>query len=215
MQLVIGDKNTSSWSMRPWLVLRRLGLAFDEVNIRLRLPTTAADAARESPSGKVPVLRHDGVEVWDSLAICEHLAELHPRLWPADAGDRAVARSVCAEMHGGFPSIRGELSMDLSLTQVAEISEATRGELGRIARMWGGLRDRYAEAGPFLFGAWSIADAYYTPVATRLRTYGVRLGDYGDHGPAGLYGETLLAQPEFMEWEAGAAAERAARAEPV
>ena len=215
MQLVIGDKNTSSWSMRPWLVLRRLGLDFEEVNIRLRLPTTAADAARESPSGKVPVLRHDGLAVWDSLAICEYLAELHPQLWPADPRDRAEARSVCAEMRGGFPSIRGELSMDLSLAQVAELSEATRTELGRIARMWSGLRDRHAQAGPFLFGTWSIADAYYTPVATRLRSYGVKLSDHGDHGPAGLYCETLLEQPEFLEWEAGAAAERAARAETV
>jgi glutathione S-transferase len=215
MQLVIGDKNTSSWSMRPWLVLRRLDLDFEEVNVRLRLPTTAADAARESPSGKVPVLRDEGVAVWDSLAICEYLAERHRGLWPEDAADRAVARSICAEMHGGFPSIRGELSMDLSLMTVAEISEATRAELRRIAGMWAGLRARHAKAGPFLFGRWSIADAYYTPVATRLRSHGVRLSDYGDPGPAGAYGETLLEQPEFKEWEAGAAAERAARAEPA
>jgi glutathione S-transferase len=215
MQLVIGDKNTSTWSMRPWLVLKHLGLDFEEVNIRLRLPTTAADAARESPSGKVPVLRDGDLAVWDSLAICEYLAELHPRAWPGDAKDRAVARSVCAEMHAGFPSVRGELSMDLSLLTIAEVTEATRAEVRRIAQMWMDLRERHAAAGPFLFGAWSIADAFYTPVATRFRSYGVKLSDYGDHGPAGVYCDVLLEQPELVEWEEGAAAERAARAEPA
>jgi glutathione S-transferase len=211
MQLVIGDKTFSSWSLRPWLVLKHLGLDFEETSIRLRQPDTAADAARFSPSGKVPVLRDGDVTTWDSLAICEYLAERHPDLWPANAADRAEARSVCAEMHGGFPSIRGELSMDLGLTHEAEISEATRIELQRIVRLWSSLRERHAAAGPFLFGAWSIADAYFTPVATRLRTHGVTLGDYGDAGAAATYSQLLLAQPELKEWEEGAAAERAAR----
>jgi glutathione S-transferase len=213
MELVIGDKNTSTWSMRPWLVLKHLGVPFDEVRVRLRQPTTAAEAARHSPSGKIPVLRDGDVLVWDSLAICEYLAETVPeaRLWPEDRGARATARAVCAEMHSGFPSVRGELSMDLGLMRVAEISEATRAEIRRIARMWVELRERYGEAGPFLFGTWTIADAYYTPVATRFRSYGVKLSDFGDHGPAGIYCETLLEQPEFQEWEAGAAAERAER----
>jgi len=212
MQLVIGDKTFSSWSLRPWLVLKRLGLDFEETSIRLRQPETAADAARFSPSGKVPVLRDGDVTTWDSLAICEYLGERHPQLWPAEVADRAEARSVCAEMHGGFPSIRGELSMDLGVVSDGEISEATRNEIQRIVRMWSSLRERHAAAGPFLFGAWSIADAYYSPVATRFRSYVVALSDYGDTGPAAAYCATLLAQPELKEWEAGAATERAARA---
>ena len=212
MQLVIGDKNTSTWSMRPWLVAKHLGLPFEEVRVRLRQPSTAADAARHSPSGKIPVLREDdGFVVWDSLAICEYLAERHPELWPQDPKDRAVARAVCAEMHSGFPSIRGELSMDLTLHKVVEVAEVTRAEIRRIAQMWMELRERHEAAGPFLFGTWSIADAYYTPVATRFRSYGVKLSDYGDHGPAGIYCDTLLEQPEFKEWEAAALAEVAER----
>jgi len=213
MELVIGDKTTSTWSMRPWLVLKRLGLPFDEIKIRLRQSTTADQAARHSPSGKVPVLVDGDLRVWDSLAICEYLADRHPQagLWPDDPKLRAVARSVVAEMHAGFPSVRGELSMELGLMRVAEVVEATRVEIRRIARMWTGLREQHAGGGPFLFGAWSIADAYYTPVATRFRSYGVKLSDYGDHGPAGIYCETLLEQPEFIAWEEDAARERAER----
>ena len=211
MEFVIGDKNTSSWSMRPWLVLKRLRLEFDEVWVRLRQPTTAQEAARHSPSGKVPVLRDGDFLVWDSLAICEYLADLHPeaRLWPEDPQVRAVARAVVAEMHSGFRSIRGELSMDLGLHRVAEISEATREEIRRIAHMWMDVRERHGAGGEFLFGHWTIADAFYTPVSTRFRSYGVKLSDFGDHGPAGMYCDTLLEQPDFKEWEAGAAAQRA------
>lgn len=210
MELVIGDKRFSSWSMRPWLVLKRIGAPFDETRIKLRRPETAEAAARHSPSGKVPVLRDEAVLVWDSLAICEYLAERFPEagLWPADRADRAAARSVCAEMHSGFASLRGEFPMDLNThLRVAEISEMTRDDIRRIVQMWGELRGRHGAAGPFLFGAWSIADAFYTPVATRFRTYGVRLSDFGDAGFAGAYAEVLLEQPEFREWEAGAAAE--------
>jgi len=211
MELVIGDKTISTWSMRPWLVLKRLGLPFEEVKVRLRQSTTADQAARHSPSAKVPVLVDGDLRVWDSLAICEYLADRHPEagLWPEDPKTRAVARSVVAEMHAGFPSVRGELPMELGLMRVAEVVEATRVEVRRIARMWTGLREQHAGDGPFLFGAWSIADAYYTPVATRFRSYGVKLSDYGDHGPAGIYCETLLEQPEFIAWEEDAARERA------
>ncbi len=213
MELLIGDKSFSTWSMRPWLVLKRLGVDFTEVKIRLRQTATSAEIAQHSPSGKIPLLKDGDFHLWDSLAICEYLAERYPDagLWPKDPKVRAIARAVSAEMHSGFPNIRGELSMDLGLIKVAEVAEATQAEIRRIAAMWSSLRDQHAKAGPFLFGEWSIADAYYTPVATRLRTYGVKLSDYGDHGPAGIYGETLLEQPEFLEWEKGAAAERAAR----
>lgn len=214
MELVIGDKNVSSWSLRPWLVLRRLGAPTTETLIRLRHATTAAEIARHSPSGRIPVLRDGELVVWDSLAICEYLADRFPDagLWPADVETRALARAAAAEMHAGFPSLRGELSMDLSLRRVAEISEATQTDIRRIVQLWTDLRGRFGKDGPFLAGRWSIADAFYTPVATRFRSYGVRLSDYGDVGAAGAYCETLLEQPHFLEWEAAARADVAAKA---
>ena len=214
MELVIGDKNISSWSMRPWLVLKRLGVDFDETLVRLRQADTAETALRHSPSGKIPVLKDDGLVVWDSLAICEYLAERFPEagLWPADPKVRAIGRSAVAEMHSGFPHVRGELSMDLSIRKVAEVVEATRPDIRRISDLWQDLRGRFGDGGPFLLGAWSIADAFYTPVATRFRSYGVHLSDYGDQGAAGAYSELLLEQPEFLEWEADAKADEAAKA---
>lgn len=210
MELAIGDKNFSSWSMRPWLVMKRAGIAFTETRVKLRQVGTAEEAARHSPSAKVPALKDGDLVIWDSLAICEYLAERQPGLWPSGAAARALGRSACAEMHSGFASLRGELSMDLSLRRVAEISEATRADIVRIARLWGDLRARFAQDGPFLLGPWSIADAYFTPVATRFRSYGVHLSDYGDLGLAGVYCELLLEQPEFKAWEADAKAEVAA-----
>lgn len=206
MELVIGDKTYSSWSMRPWLTLKRTGEPFIETKVKLRQTTTPAEIAPHSPSGQVPVLKDGAATVWDSLAICEYLAERFPQaqLWPADPMARAVARSASGEMHSGFASLRGELAMDLTLHKVAEISEATQGNIRRIVRMWGDLREAYGAGGPFLLGRWSIADAFYTPVATRFRSYGVRLTDYGDLGAAGAYCEVLLEQPEFLEWEQGA-----------
>ena len=213
MQLVIGDKYCSTWSMRPWLVLKRAGVAFEEVPIKLRTPGTAEEIARWSPSGRIPILIDGPVKVWDSLAICEYVADRFPdaKLWPQDANVRAAARSVTAEMHSGFASLRGEFSMDLlAHPRVAEASEMTRENLRRIAQLWSDARRDFGQGGPFLFGAWSIADAFFTPVATRLRTYGVRLSDYGDLGPAGAYAEVLLEQPDLHEWEAGARAEASA-----
>ena len=150
--------------------------------------------------------------LWDSLAICEHLADRYAnaKLWPADPVARALGRAATAEMHNGFQSLRGECPMDLSLREVASLSEATQKNIRRIVTLWSDLRSRFGAGGPFLLGQWSIADAYYTPVATRFRTYGVHLSDYGDLGPAGVYCETLLEQPEFLAWEKGALAEVAA-----
>lgn len=209
MQLVIGDKLYSTWSMRPWLALKRAGAAFEEVQVRLRRPDTAERIAPHSAQGQVPVLKHDGLTVYDSLAICEYLHELLPeaKLWPEDAAARALGRAAAAEMHGGFASLRGECSMDLSLHSKVELSEATAVNIRRIVALWSGLRARFDDRGPFLLGDWSIADAFYTPVATRFRSYGVRLSDYGDLGPAGAYCETLLEQPEFLAWEKAALAE--------
>ena len=211
MELVIGDKLWSSWSMRPWLALKHAGLAFSETTIRLRREETAGEiAAAGAPAGRIPVLKtDDGLVIWDSLAICEWAAEQAPAaaLWPADPAARALARSATAEMHAGFPSIRGELSMDLKLNERRDVTEPTRAELRRMTALWLELRGRFAGDGDFLCGGWSIADAFFTPVATRLRSYGVALSDYGDTGAAGEYAATLLAQPDYLEWERAALAD--------
>jgi glutathione S-transferase len=212
MELVIGDKVWSSWSMRPWLVLKRTGAPFTETLVPLRHANTPQLLRQASPSGLVPVLKDGGLTVWDSLAISEYLAEKFPeaKLWPEDQSARAIARCAAAEMHAGFASLRGECSMDLSLQKVATLSEATQENIRRIVHLWTQLRQTYGQGGAFLFGQWSIADAFYTPVATRFRSYGVRLSDYGDMGAAGTYAEALLETPEFMEWEKAAMADRAA-----
>jgi len=212
MEIVIGTKKWSSWSLRPWLVLKRLGQPFTETLVALReLDTTEATIrASGSPSGLVPILKADEVTVWDSLAICEYLADRFPEanLWPADITARALARAAAAEMHAGFHSLRGECAMDLSAEpRAVTLSEATHKDIRRIVELWSDLRERFAGRGPFLLGDWSIADAFYTPVATRFRTYGVQLSDFGDRGEAGRYAETLLETPEFKEWEAGAKVE--------
>ncbi|HEY8571557.1 glutathione S-transferase family protein [Phenylobacterium sp.] len=204
MELVIGTKKWSSWSMRPWLVARRGGFEFTETLIQLReAEATEAAILPHSPSGLVPALKDGGLTVWDSLAICEYLAEKKPGLWPADPAARALARAAAAEMHSGFSSLRGECPVDLTAEPTtASLSEATAKDIRRIVKLWNELLARFG--GPFLVGDWSIADAFYTPVATRFRTYGVRLSDYGDAGAAGEYCERLLEQPEFLAWEADA-----------
>ncbi len=206
MELIIGDKLWSTWSLRPWLALKHTGAPFTETLVRLRQETTGdAAAAAGSPSRKVPVLKDGDVVVWDSLAICEYLAERFPGLWPKDATARAYGRSAVAEMHSGFASLRGECPMDLSLKTNADLSELTHQDIRRIVVLWNDLLARFG--GPFLLGRdWSIADAFYTPVATRFRSYGVSLTDYGDTGPAGAYCERLLETPEFKAWEADALA---------
>lgn len=213
MEILIGDKNFSSWSLRPWLALKRTGAPFTETLIRLRGLSTHDDiVAAGSPSGLVPALKDGELVVWDTLAICEYLAERFPqaRLWPADAAARALARAAAAEMHSGFPSLRGECPMDLTLRTSAEVSPATAANVRRIVTLWSELLARFG--GPFLAGEWSIADAFYTPVATRFRSYGLRLSDFGDQGAAAAYGERLLATPDYLEWEADALADEAAKA---
>ena len=208
MELLIGDKLWSTWSMRPWLALKHTGAPFTETLIRLRTERTNADArAAGSPSGRVPVLKDGDLAIWDSIAICEHLAEKFPtaRLWPADPAARALGRSAAAEMHSSFASLRGECPMDLSFRAEVTVSEATHNDLRRLVELWSGLLKRFG--GLFLVGEWSIADAFYTPVATRLRSYGLLLSDYGDAGDCGRYVERLLETPEFLAWEQGALAD--------
>jgi glutathione S-transferase len=205
MELVVGTKKWSTWSLRPWLVAKRSGLAFTETLVTLRQENGVSEAAirLHSPSGLVPVLKDGDLVIWDSLAICEYLAEKAPGLWPADPAARAQARAAAAEMHAGFASLRGECPMDLTAAPAdTELSEATHKDIRRIVALWRELLARYG--GPFLAGGWSIADAFYTPVATRFRTYGVRLSDFGDTGACGAYAERLLEQPELKAWEADA-----------
>jgi glutathione S-transferase len=194
--------------MRAWLPMKRTRAPFDETLIRLRTERTNDDArAAGSPNGRVPVLKDGEVVVWESLAIGEYLAERFSGagLWPADPTARALGRAAAAEMHSGFASLRGECPMDLKLKTSVDLSEATHQDIRRIVELWSGLLRRFG--GPFLVGAWSIADAFYTPVATRLRSYGVQLSDFGDQGEAGAYAERLLNEPEFLEWEAAALAD--------
>lgn len=203
MELVIGTKRWSSWSLRPWLALKRTGQSFKEIEIELRRgDATSAEIGAYSPSKLAPALRDGDLVVWDSLAICEYLAEKFPEanLWPADPALRALGRSASAEMHSGFQSLRGECPMALDVApHKLDISEATQRDVRKIVERWNQLLKR--SGGPFLLGEWSIADAFFTPVATRFRTYAIHLSDYGDAGPAGAYAERLLETPEFLEWE--------------
>lgn len=210
MELAIGDKNLSSWSLRPWLVLKRAGLPFRERLIRLDRDDTTARIREISPTGQVPaLLTGEGLAVWDSLAISEWAAEQLPdaRLWPASADARALARSAASEMHAGFAPLRKEHPMNLKRRVVKAPSPEVSANLRRLVDLWGDLRARFGGDGPWLCGAWSIADAFYTPVATRIRTYRLDLSAHGDDGTAEAYVAALLSQPDFLAWEADALAD--------
>ncbi len=203
--LVVGSKNFSSWSLRPWLALRRAGIEFAEIVVALRRPETKAEIARYSPSGRVPVLLDDGLAIWDSLAICEYAAELAPqaRLWPAEAGARAMARAASAEMHSGFAELRQRLPMEIAARHATPPSSPELdADIARVLALWHDCRARHGAGGPFLFGQFSIADAMYAPVATRFVTYGVALPAI-----ARAYVESMVALPEMREWTEAAARE--------
>ncbi|BBL70548.1 glutathione S-transferase family protein [Methylogaea oryzae] len=200
LTLVIGNKNYSSWSLRPWLYLKHHGIAFEEVRIPLYREDSKAKILARSPSGKVPALRDGDIVVWDSLAILEYLAERFPatRGWPEDLGDRATARSLAAEMHAGFQALRNECGMNCRRPPAAkDLSEAARKDVARVSQIWRECRERYAGEGPWLFGRFGIVDAMYAPVALRFHTY--RL----DGGPAvQAYVDHVLANPAMAEWTA-------------
>jgi len=209
MDIVIGTKAWSTWSLRPWLALKRTGAPFRETLIALRRDAeTKADILVHSPSGFVPALKVDGLTIWDSLAICEYLADRFPqaRLWPQDPVARALARAAAAEMHSGFRPLRMECSMALDQAPAPrELSAEAAADVRRIVALEQDLLARFG--GPFLVGAWSIADAFFTPVATRFRTHEVDLAAHGDaDGAVAAYNRRLLATPEFREWEADAVA---------
>jgi glutathione S-transferase len=208
-KLVIGNKNTSSWSLRPWLAMRHAGIAFEEIDIDLRAADAKVQILAYSPSGKVPALLVGGGRVvWDSLAIIEHLAEAHPALWPRAAAARALARSVSAEMHSGFPALREHCPMNiLGRKPKARLPKPVAADVRRIVATWQDCRRQHGGPGPFLFGRFSAADAMYAPVASRFRTYLPDLAPYGDDGTARAYVEAMFALPEMAEWEEGARAQ--------
>jgi glutathione S-transferase len=214
MQLYIGNKNYSSWSMRPWVLLRQFGIAFDEVMVRFDSfeagSTFKTTLAGLSPTGKVPLLVDDGgLVVWDTLAMAEYLAECHPEhaLWPRDARQRARARSLCAEMHAGFTGLRSRCPMNIEASlpeigaQMLAEHPAVQADLGRLVAMWSAaLAD---SGGPFLFGAFGIADAYFAPVVARLRTYALPVPPVVADWMAQVW-----AAPGVAAWVAEALAER-------
>jgi glutathione S-transferase len=203
LKLVVGDRNFSSWSLRPWLAAKQAGLPFDEVTVRLRAADAKAAILKHSPSGKVPCLIDGPTLVWDSLAICEYLAELAPALWPADRAARAEARSVSAEMHAGFTALRQNMGMEIRAAKPGEgHSPEVDADIARIVAIWESCRQRFAAGGPFLFGAFSIADAMYAPVVWRFQTYAVALPPASQAWTA-----AMRALPAMREWQAGALAE--------
>ena len=214
--LIVGTRSWSSWSLRPFVALKATGVPFETVDIRLRhkdAPTTRDRILKFSPAGKVPVLKIEEpassseaaghqktktLTVWDSLAICETIAERHPeaRLWPADAAARALARSYAAEMHSGFPDVRDQLTMDFARKKpMPELREDTKTQVARIMQAWQDALSTYK--GDFLFGHFTIADCMYAPVVSRFETYGVEVP-----APVRAYMDRMLALPAMREWRA-------------
>jgi glutathione S-transferase len=202
LTLVIGNKNYSSWSMRPWVLLRQAGIPFEEVRLPFHSTEWTEAIARWSPSGLVPVLWRGDQAVWDSLAIMEALHEWYPEhgVWPADAKARAHARSIAAEMHAGFRDLRSAMPMNIRGRHPGKgMNPAVRADIERIERIWAEARDCFGGAGEFLYGRFSAADAMYAPVAMRFATYGVRGGPLAER-----YCAALRQAPGVRDWIAGA-----------
>lgn len=196
-KLVIGNKNYSSWSLRPWILLKQKNIPFEEQRIPLHTETTKAAISKESPSGKVPVYIENGLTIWDSLAICEYMAETYPEknCWPADKKQRALARSVSNEMHSSFMTIRTTLFMNCRMQMVyKDITPKLEAELERVKQIWRDCRSQNPD-GPFLFGAFTIADAMYAPMVIRFNAYGIETG-----ATERDYIRTMLSVPALQEW---------------
>ena len=203
--LVIGNKNYSSWSLRPWILLRHLGLPFDERQLRLDTPGFAAEVRSLSPTGRVPALHHGALQIWDSLAIAEYACELAGRGWPAAPAERAIARAVCAEMHSGFQALRAQWPMNARATgRRTPLTPELQRDLERVDALWADCRARFGGTGRWLFGDYSVADAMYAPVALRFNTYGAAplLSPVSRE-----YLATVLGDAALGEWRAAAAAE--------
>jgi glutathione S-transferase len=200
-----GNKNYSSWSMRGWLALKLAGAVFEEVGFHLSEPGVREKIRRHSPTGKVPALRHGDLVIWDSMAICEYLAEQFPgtRMWPTDSADRATARSICAEMHSGFPALRTNMPLNIRRSspgkgRTPEVQE----DIERMTAIWRSCRAHNTDRGPFLFGRWCLADVMYAPVVSRFRTYAVDVDEVSR-----AYCVAVWEQEHVREWCTAAEAE--------
>lgn len=202
LTLVIGNKNYSSWSLRPWLLLKHAGIPVKEIRIPLYVGDWQAEMLKYSPSGKVPALRDGGLTIWDSLAICEYIAEQFPEslFWPKDKEARAVARSVSAEMHSGFANLRQNMTMNCRKHYPGKgRAPGVQEDIDRITAIWNDCRARFGHSGDFLFGQFSIADAMFAPVTTRFITYDVALDPV-----SAAYVKAVHALPAMQEWYAAA-----------
>jgi len=205
LKLIIGNKNYSSWSLRPWLVLRHSQIPFEEETVLLDTPDTRSRLLRFSGSAKVPVLIHRDIKIWDSLAIIEYLAEQFPEcsIWPGSPVVRAEARSASAEMHSGFLALRTAMPLNCRARgRKVEINEALRSDIRRVIEFWSDLRTRFAAVGPWLFGEFTAADAMYAPVVLRFVTYGVEVEE-----PARSFVEAILESVAVRDWLSAARAE--------
>jgi glutathione S-transferase len=202
LKLIIGNKNYSSWSLRPWIAMKVAGVAFEETVIPLYLPGSSDKLRNFTPAGKVPVLIDGDVAVWESLAILEHLAEKFPKagLWPANAAARSHARTVASEMHAGFSALRQACTMNFWLPPKPRAqSDAVMADVARIEALWSDCRARFGGSGPFLFGAFGAADAMYAPVVARFYNYGLPVG-----AGARAYMDAVMALPAWREWREAA-----------
>jgi glutathione S-transferase len=201
MELIIGNKNYSSWSLRGWLMLKAFDLPFTETRLALFEADFYSSLANYSPAGKVPVLIDNGITVWDSLAICEYVSETHldNKGWPADAAERALARAISCEMHSGFFGLRHELPMNCRAKRAVTLTEAALKDVQRIDTIWTELLQKNSAQGPWLFGAFSIADVMFAPVALRFDTYNTEVSAHSR-----AYVETVLAHPAVQAWVADA-----------
>ncbi len=205
LKLIIGNKNYSSWSLRPWIAMKVAGLAFDEEVISLSATDFKARLSKVSGTGKVPALLDGDVHVWESLAILEYVAEKYPhaRLWPADPAPRALARAIAAEMHAGFAPLRRHLPMNTWRPVIPrQLTPEVKANVRRIEEMWIDCRTRYGAGGAFLFGGFGAADAMYAPIVSRFHTYAVEVGE-----AARAYMAAVMALPAWGEWRAAALAE--------
>lgn len=206
-KLVIGNRNYSSWSLRAWLYLRESGIGFEEIRIPLFTAEWAEAVARYSPAGRVPVLLDGDIQVWDTMSIIEYVRERHPEAlgWPEDVAARAEARSIAAEMHAGFLSIRDELPQNLRARHrrdEARLSVTARAQIARVCSIWSSCRQRFQHAGPWLFGRFSIADVMYVPMALRFVTYEIPVPE-----DARSFVDAVTALPSVREWIEAAARE--------
>lgn len=202
LHLVIANKNYSSWSLRPWMAMTMVGLPFDESMILLDTPTAKKEIAEHSGAGRLPVLHHGKITVWETLAILEYLAETYPEknLWPKSKAARAVARAISNEMHAGFTGLRNACPMNLRRPQKPVVlNDATNADVARIEQIWRECRKTYGKGGKFLFGKFCIADAMFAPVATRFETYAIPVAK-----DTRAYMDAVMATKAFQKWKAAA-----------